>query len=132
MPSKKFAELTSALPRRHTNLLIQLRTNHVPLQAFLERIGKVNTAICPTCGSAPETVSHYLLACSTYTLHRAIHFRPLGYTGRNLKTLLNSKDATAPLFGYINATGRLRAAFGSLEIPDCDASDSGRDPEDDG
>ncbi|KAI0663867.1 hypothetical protein C8Q70DRAFT_885066, partial [Cubamyces menziesii] len=109
---------------------IQLRTNHVPLQVYLQRIGKAETTTCPTCGRAPETVSHFLLACPTYTLHRAIHFRPLGFTGRNLKTLLNSKDAITPLFGYINATGRLRAAFGSLEIPDCDASDSSSDPED--
>ncbi|KAH9893631.1 hypothetical protein C8Q73DRAFT_601258, partial [Cubamyces lactineus] len=106
---------------------IQLRTNHVPLQAFLERIGKADTATCPTCGSAPETVSHYLLACPTYTLHRAVHYRPLGFTGRNLKTLLNSKNAIPSLFGYINATGRLRAAFGALEIPDRDGSDSSSD-----
>ncbi|RPD68029.1 hypothetical protein L226DRAFT_434650, partial [Lentinus tigrinus ALCF2SS1-7] len=57
------------------------------------------------------------LACPTYVLHRAVHFRPLGFSGRNLATLLNSKDAVRPLFNYINATGRFRAVFGDLAAP---------------
>ncbi|KAI0330401.1 hypothetical protein GY45DRAFT_1410907, partial [Cubamyces sp. BRFM 1775] len=63
MPSKKFAELTAGLPRRQLNLLVQFHTNHVPLQFYLARIGKVDAATCPTCGSAPETVAYFLLAC---------------------------------------------------------------------
>ncbi|RPD60879.1 hypothetical protein L227DRAFT_464700, partial [Lentinus tigrinus ALCF2SS1-6] len=117
LPSKKYGALVAALPRRHANLLIQLRTNHVPLQTYLARIGKVMTATCPTCEEAPETVAHYLLACPTYGLHHAVHFRPLGFSGRNLSTLLNSKDAIRPLFTYINATGRFRAVFGDLAAP---------------
>ncbi|KAI0323315.1 hypothetical protein GY45DRAFT_1223429, partial [Cubamyces sp. BRFM 1775] len=106
---------------------VQFRTNHVPLHFYLARIGKVDAATCPTCGSAPETVAHFLLACPTYTLHRAVHFRPLGFSGRNLKTLLNSKDALRPLFDYVNATGRLRAVFGSLELPDNDGDEADSD-----
>ncbi|RPD52156.1 hypothetical protein L227DRAFT_618038 [Lentinus tigrinus ALCF2SS1-6] len=64
-----------------------------------------------------QTKSWSFLACPTYVLHRAVHFRPLGFSGRNLATLLNSKDAVRPLFNYINATGRFRAVFGDLAAP---------------
>ncbi|KAI0363578.1 hypothetical protein BV20DRAFT_901743, partial [Pilatotrama ljubarskyi] len=105
---------------------IQLRTNHVPLQAYLVRVEKVPSAVCPTCGEAPETARHFLLSCPTYSLHRAVHFRPLGFSGRTPATLLNSKDALRPLFAYVNATGRLRSAVGALigpHYPDSDDDD---------
>lgn len=130
MPSKKYGALISTLPRRHANLLVQFRTNHVPLQAYLARIGKAPSATCPTCGDAPETVQHYLLACPTYSLHRAVHFAPLGFSGRTLAALLNSKAALRPLFNFVNATGRLRTAVGALVgprsgYPESDEGDGG-------
>ena len=73
--------------------------------------------MCPTCRQAPETVAHYLFACPTYALHRAVHFRPLGHSGRTLATVLNKHDALTPLFNYINATGRFRSIYGSLDDP---------------
>ncbi|KAL1937221.1 hypothetical protein VTO73DRAFT_14448 [Trametes versicolor] len=130
LPSKKYDDLIAALPRRHANLLVQLRTNHLPLQAYLARIGKTDSATCPTCGGAPETVQHFLLACPTYSLHRAVHFTPLGFFGRNLATLLNTKAALRPLFSFINATGRLRTAVGALVGPRSGYPDSDSDDDD--
>ncbi|KAL1938254.1 hypothetical protein VTO73DRAFT_11898 [Trametes versicolor] len=54
LPSKKYDDLIAALPRRHANLLVQLRTNHIPLQAYLARIGKTDSATCPTCAGHPR------------------------------------------------------------------------------
>ncbi|KAI0364126.1 hypothetical protein BV20DRAFT_956899 [Pilatotrama ljubarskyi] len=105
---------------------MQFRTNHVPLQTYLHRIGKAASAACPTCGDGPETVTHYLFACSTYSLHRAVHFRPLGYSGRTLCTLLNSNDALRPFFAYVNATGRFRSTLGALDDP-CPEDDDDAD-----
>ncbi|OSC98668.1 hypothetical protein PYCCODRAFT_1417243 [Trametes coccinea BRFM310] len=125
LPSKHFDELLSPLPRRHANLLLQLRTGHVPLQTYFARIGKTAAATCPTCHEEPESVAHFLLRCSTYTLHRAVHFLPLGHSGRTLRTLLNTEDALRPLFKFINATGRLRRVFGELaDIPACGDGDA--------
>ncbi|EIW59062.1 uncharacterized protein TRAVEDRAFT_122293 [Trametes versicolor FP-101664 SS1] len=127
MPSKKYGALIADLPRRHANLLIQFRTNHVPLQAYMERIGKASSATCPTCGEAPETVQHYLLACPTYSLHRAVHFAPLGFSGRTMSALLNAKTSLRLLFNYVNATGRLRSAVGALIGPHSGYPDSDDD-----
>ncbi|KAL7280763.1 hypothetical protein ACG7TL_005707 [Trametes sanguinea] len=125
LPSKKFDELLAALPRRHANLLLQLRVGHIPLQTYFTRIGKTADATCPTCHEEPESVAHYLLRCPTYDLHRAVHFLPLGFSGRNLRTLLNSQDALRPLFKFINATGRLRRVFGELvDVPALDDADT--------
>ncbi|KAI0745586.1 hypothetical protein C8Q76DRAFT_600892, partial [Earliella scabrosa] len=91
---------------------LQLRTGHVPLNTYLERIGKTLSRTCPACGEAPETVKHFLLDCADFSLHRAVHLCPLGHSGRTLSTLLNTDDTLKPLFAYINATGRLRSSFG--------------------
>lgn len=48
-PSKHFADLVSELPRRHSSLLFQLRTGHVPLNKHLHRISKSTTFTCPAC-----------------------------------------------------------------------------------
>lgn len=121
LPSRKYAEHIAHLSHQHANVLLQLRTGHVPLQTYFEHIGKALTTTCPTCREAPETVRHYLLDCPTYVLHQAVHFRPLGYSGRKLLVLLNSDDTLRPLFAYINATGRFRQVFGSL--PDLPANE---------
>ena len=115
LPSNHYLDLVRALPRRHAGLLMQLRTGHIPLQAYLARIGKALSRTCPTCGEAPETVHHYLIECPTYNLHRAVHFAKLGRAGRTLRKLLATEDALRPLFRFVNATGRFRQVFGALD-----------------
>ena len=66
LPSLSYLKLTKSLPRKQTSLLTQLRTEHIPLQVHLHRIGKADSAQCPSCGHAKETVHHYLLDCPTY------------------------------------------------------------------
>ena len=59
MPSAAFAKLTSKLTRRHTSLLVQLRTGHIALNKHLSKIGKATTPTCTACGQADETVHYY-------------------------------------------------------------------------
>jgi hypothetical protein len=66
MPSKKFIKSTAKFPRRFVSILTQLRTNHVPLQAYLHRFKLVDSPTCQQCFSAPETVSHFLFFCTKY------------------------------------------------------------------
>jgi ribonuclease HI len=70
MPSKKFRSITARLPRRFTSILTQLRTNHIPLQAYLHRFKLVDSPICQQCFDAPETVSHFLFFCNKYVAQR--------------------------------------------------------------
>lgn len=69
------------------------------------------------CGEAPEMVQPYFFTCPMYSLHRAIHFVPLGFSGRTMSALLTTKTSLRLLFSYANATGRLRSAVGALIGP---------------
>src|SRR5271155_3419445 len=70
MPSDRYRKLIATLLKRFASILTQLRTNHVPLQAYLYRFKLVNSPICPQCNEHPETVVHYLIYCSKYTNQR--------------------------------------------------------------
>lgn len=58
----------------------------------------VTSATCLMCGEAPEMVQPYFLTCPMYSLHRAIHFVPLGFSGRTMSALLTTKTSLRLLF----------------------------------
>ena len=58
-----FAKLTHNLHHKRASLLFQLRAGHVPLNAYLHKIQKVDSPICPSCQQFSETVMHYILHC---------------------------------------------------------------------
>ncbi|KZT63681.1 hypothetical protein DAEQUDRAFT_636083, partial [Daedalea quercina L-15889] len=60
--SKKYV----MLPHKQASILIQLQTEHVPLQKYLYRIQKAESPFCPNCGETRETVHHYLLECPKF------------------------------------------------------------------
>ena len=72
------------------------------------------------CGWVIHVTYRALKVSASYALHRAVHFRPLGHSGRTLANVLNKVDNLRPLFDYINATGRFRSIYGSLDnaLPD--------------
>ena len=49
-----FTIVTSLPKLLSTSILTQLRTTHVPLNAFLSRIRRSDTALCPACRAAEE------------------------------------------------------------------------------
>lgn len=110
-PSKHYASTVARLSRRHAGLYMQLRSGHVPLAAYLTRIGRTLTATCPTCGEGPETVYHFLRECPTYAVHPSVYLDGLGRAGRSVRFLLSSDEARRPLFKFINAIGRFRRIF---------------------
>lgn len=97
------------ISRRSASLITQLFIGHVPLNKFLKTINKVDSARCPACGAATETVTHFLLVCPGYAYERCILGKRL--SGRNkaltLRNLLGDDEATVPLANYIRATHRL-------------------------
>jgi len=116
MPSKNYGKLAERLPRRQASILIQLRTEHIPLQKFLFRIQKADTPICPSCRTTRETVYHYLMECPAFNEQRDQLARDAGPAARSIKDLLSSASTMRPLFRYIHSTGRFAAAYGDLEM----------------
>ena len=57
----------NALSRGDHSLIFQLRTQHVPLNSHLNRIGVKPTGACPLCDYPSETVEHHLFYCRKLT-----------------------------------------------------------------
>ena len=55
------------LSRRCTSMITQLITAHIPLNSYLKRVNKVDSASCPSCRATYETVRHFLYAQATPT-----------------------------------------------------------------
>jgi hypothetical protein len=127
MPSKHYRKMADSLPRKHTSLLIQLRTGHAPLNKHLFNITLADSPICPACEDAYETVHHFLLSCPVYECHRRDLFFKLKRGSRSLFTLLAHPHAIKHVFKFIGKTRRFKATLGDLDLPDSlDVNSGGR------
>lgn len=107
-PSSKFLKLISndKLSRMDTSRLCQLRTGHIPLNGYLERIGKVTNASCPACGHPREDARHFLLDCPAYAHERWTLHQKSKTRNPSLNRLLNDKKLAGPVANFVQATGR--------------------------
>jgi hypothetical protein len=111
-PSKKFLDSISQskLSREAASRITQLRIGHAPVNQYLKRVGRVDSARCPACGADTETTEHYLLLCPAYAYERWA----LGMQARKqgkpltLKTILGERGMVIPLANYIDATHRFK------------------------
>jgi hypothetical protein len=102
--NRSFVKLTSTFPKRLTALLIQLRTQHIPLNKHLHRLGKVNSPHCPHCPTREETVHHLLIECPQYRRERHQLSNALGREATSIPYLLSDPKAMPHLVRYINGT----------------------------
>ena len=72
LPSHKFVELISGkdIHREAASKIYQLRSGHIPLNAYLHRFKLVDGPQCPACGAPRETPQHYILECPAYDHER--------------------------------------------------------------
>ncbi|KAJ7706968.1 hypothetical protein B0H17DRAFT_918546 [Mycena rosella] len=120
LPSNKFRKLTAPLPRKHSSVLFQLCSQHVPLAKHLYCLNKSPSPTCPCCGSANETVDHFLHFCPTHQAARS-RLYTTGRLARYTKHLLNTLSLLPTLFAYIQESGRFHAIYGDfkkIELPD--------------
>jgi hypothetical protein len=98
---KHFLKLASNLPRRHTSILMQLRTGHLPLNHHVHQIGKLGAPTCTSCGEDDETLVHFLLRCPAHENHRHVLAQRLFRGGtRTLKlqrTTLQTQFNSTPI-----------------------------------
>ena len=99
-------ELYNRLSRNTCAKVIQLRTGHCGLNAYLHRFGLADSPLCD-CESGQETVEHFLLECPLYREQR-IELRNAAGTGNmRVDTLLGSAEVILKCTEkFINATER--------------------------
>lgn len=90
-------------------VLTRLRLGHCALNSNLYLINKHRDGLCDKC-RVPETISHVLLECVQYSVHRRTFFNNLsglGVTTVSLPVLLQLKDykVTSILIGFLKASG---------------------------
>jgi hypothetical protein len=117
MTSAAFSRITKDMPRRHTSLLVQLRTGHVALNKYLHKIGKADSPLCPACRSTHETVHHYLFRCPAFGEQRNSLEKRLKRGANSVKTLLGGHKAMKHLFRYIHDTGQFEKSHGDVSLP---------------
>ena len=96
------------ISRRSASLITQMHITHVPLNKFLARINKVDTAQCPACGASSETIAHFLLECPGYAHERWTLEARLTKKGRamTVEDILGNMDTMIPLVNFIEASHR--------------------------
>ena len=113
-PSSRFIQLISddRISRIDASRICQLRTGHVPLNAFLEKIKKTDSARCPACGHTKEDARHFLLDCPTYAHERWSLFRSCKAKQPKMSDLLNEEEMMVPMANFIQATRRFEEGTG--------------------
>jgi ribonuclease HI len=116
-PSNNFENIVDEYPRRHSSLLFQLRSGHVPLNKYLHRISKSPSPRCQQCNEREETVHHFLVSCPKYARQRATLRNEIGPRASQLQHLLSNCNSTKALFTYIASTKRFVQTFGDVTPP---------------
>lgn len=104
--AKRHHKVMDQLPRQNRSILTQLRTEHVPLNAYLHRFKRSDSPLCDNCGRENETVAHYLLWCGAYDTQRRRMSKRIGWRCLTKTSILASEKGWMALFAYINETGR--------------------------
>ena len=108
LPSRRFIKLMNnpKFSRADAKKIFQLRSGHVPLNAYLHRFKRKDSAQCPTCGALKEIAQHFLLECPAYAYERW-KLRPRkGELETKFAETLTSENKSIMLAHYIHANGR--------------------------
>ena len=114
-PVSNFMKIATKLTRRQASVLAQLRSSHAPLQAYLHRFKLAESPVCPSCGTEPETTTHFLLYCISYVAQRRRLWRTLGRDQSLGLEILGDEKRIRPLMTYINDTKRFADSHGDLQ-----------------
>jgi ribonuclease HI len=103
-PTKRTLQLHEGLSKRHSAILVQMRTEKIGLKDFLfnRRVPDATDNKC-SCREGRQTVLHILLRCRRF---RQLRRQELGtIPGRhNLRTLLNERKAAAKAIRFMEQT----------------------------
>jgi ribonuclease HI/exonuclease III len=109
VPSTKFIKLISDpnISRKGASWLFQLRTGHFPLNEYLYRFKRAESASCPACGFHTETPQHYILDCPAYAHERWPLIARKSREGKKYTNIIGKPSNAITLINFIHASGRL-------------------------
>ena len=107
---------TDDLTRAQASVLMQLRTGHAPLNAFLHRIGKIDSPRCLACLGGDETVHHFLFDCPGHAHARHSLARKLGRLSKSVWHLLGDWRAFRTVLKFVGETRCFKETYGDLPM----------------
>jgi ribonuclease HI len=110
----RYEKLVGRLRRNQMSALTQLRTNHIPLNFYLQRIKQVENADCPHCPGSIEDVDHVLFTCRNYIHARQTLRNKLGRKASSYRHLFSSEEGIKSLMEFLQRTGRFERSLGIL------------------
>jgi hypothetical protein len=83
-----------------------MRTGHCGLNKYLHRFGKRYSPYC-SCGSAKETVEHFILECPNYKIKRKELRKRVGAWKMRIDKLLRDIELLKHTMEYVRTTKRI-------------------------
>ena len=108
-----FRRRLEKMSRGHASLLVQVRSEHLPLNFYLHRIGKAGSKYCPECKEGPvgesivESINHFLYDCEAFSEQRRRLFRAVGSRNTSVRDLMLEEKRMKALAIYIITTKRI-------------------------
>src|SRR5262249_45519912 len=99
-------KIYSPLSREYASILAQLRTGHVGLNAYLNRINRHPSNQCD-CMEGVETVEHFLLICKKWKKQRATLKQKCGIAWSDIRNLLSKPSLLPHTLKFVFSTNRL-------------------------
>jgi hypothetical protein len=96
LPGKQVLKIYKDLPRHTCSIIMQLRTGHIGLNAYLACMKIIDSPYCSSC-HVPETVKHFLLQCQRFNLQQHLLRLSLGKAPFTCCSLLGGRGHTRDL-----------------------------------
>ena len=87
---------------------MQMRSGHVPLNAYLYRITKWDSPTCTHCKAGDKMTHHYLFDCVAWIHKWWLLGQSLGWASKSLQSLLGSKWGVSKVLKFIGRTKRFK------------------------
>lgn len=100
------------MTRDQASKLMQIRSGHIPLNAYLFRISKTDSPFCSACHvdqgeeTPQETVTHFLFECKAHDEQRTRLAKKIGRANLNLKNIMQDEKRMRALANFVTKTGR--------------------------
>ena len=99
----KYIKTIQNMNRTQTRTAIQILSGHSQLNYTLNKMTKVPTSDCPSCGDREETITHLLTVCPAYARQRGEYFHDYYIS---LSDIIDNFQIDH-IINYVNNTKRL-------------------------
>ncbi|PPQ99975.1 hypothetical protein CVT24_009556 [Panaeolus cyanescens] len=104
---RNFHDIADSIDRHKATLLVKIRTDHFPLNAYLHKRKIIPSNACTSCNEGSrESLRHYLWECPKFASQRTKLREVTSGSGDSLELILKNRAHTEALLDYVVNTKR--------------------------